>query len=53
MEWLLRSRDEVVAQWEKDHPGVDVFEDRRLDIAGYLPIDVEAQIKRVLAALGE
>jgi hypothetical protein len=50
---LLRERDEVVAQWQKDHPGVDVYEDRALDITGYLPIDVEARIREIMAALGE
>lgn len=51
VEWLLRSRDKVVAQWGEDHPGVDVFEDRRLDIASHLPIHVEAQIKGIMDAL--
>jgi hypothetical protein len=53
VEWLLSERDRVVAQWQKAHPGVDSYEDRRLDITSYMPIDVEAQIRGVMAALGE
>ena len=51
VEWLLRQRDEVVALWAKEHPSIDVFEDRSLDITAYLPINVETQIKAVLAAM--
>lgn len=40
-EALLRHRDEVISAWQEACPGSDVFEDRRLDITGYLPIDVE------------
>ncbi|QXP82634.1 hypothetical protein [Methylococcus sp. Mc7] len=53
VEWLLRERDAVVARWQKDHPGVDVYEDRALDVTGYLPIDVEARIREIMAALGD
>lgn len=51
VEWLLHERDRVVAQWQKDHPGVDVYEDRALEITGYLPIDVEARIRGIMTAL--
>lgn len=51
IEVLLRQRDEVVAEWVQAHPGVDVFEDRVLGLTGYLPINVEEQIKAVIAAL--
>jgi hypothetical protein len=51
VEWQLHSRDQVVAQWGTEHPGVDVYEDRRLDITGYVPVDVEAQIRAVLNAI--
>ncbi len=53
VEWLLRERDRVVAQWEKDHPGVDVYEDRMLELTSYLPINVESQVREVLAALDD
>lgn len=51
IEVLLRERDEVVSDWARVHPGVDVFEDRALDLTGYRDINVEAQIKAVIAAL--
>lgn len=51
IEILLSQRDEVVADWEHTHSGTDVFEDRRLDLTGYLEINVEAQISAVAAAL--
>lgn len=51
VEWLLRDRDRVLAQWRDDHPGIDAYEDRRLEITGSLPIDVEAQIRAVIAAI--
>ncbi len=41
VESLLRHRDEVVLAWQDASPVEDVFEDRRLDVTGYLPIDVE------------
>jgi hypothetical protein len=49
IEALMRQRDEVVAAWQREHPGEDVFEDRRLDITGYLPISPSA----LIAELGE
>lgn len=51
IEILLSQRDEVVKDWEFTHPGTDVFEDRRLDLTGYLEINVEEQISAVAAAL--
>ena len=53
VECLLRERDRVVAKWQEDHPGVDVYEDRMLELTSYLPINVETQIREVLAALGD
>ncbi len=51
IEALLRQRDMVVADWMKAHPNVDVFEDRALELTGYQEINVESQIKAVIAAL--
>jgi hypothetical protein len=51
IEVLLHERDQVVAQWVATHPDVDVFEDRKLDLTGYIGISVEEQIKAVVAAL--
>lgn len=45
VEALLRHRDEVVAAWQAATPEVDVFEDRRLDLTGYFPIDIDGWIK--------
>jgi len=44
IEALVRERDAVVAAWQREHPGADVFEDRGLDITGYLPISAETLI---------
>ncbi len=38
---LLHHRDAVVAAWQQAHPHEDVFEDRKLELTGYLPISVE------------
>ena len=51
IEMLLRQRDEVVATWAQSHPGLDVYEDRALDITGQLEISVEDQIRAVHTAL--
>jgi hypothetical protein len=53
VECLLRKRDRAVAQWQDAHPDVDVYEDRSLEITAYLPINVEAQIRCVLAVLDD
>jgi hypothetical protein len=41
-EALLRHRDAMIVAWQAQHADTDVFEDRRLEITGYLPIDVSA-----------
>ncbi len=48
---LVRERDATVANWQKEHPNVDVFEDRGCDITSVRKISVAAQIKRVDQAL--
>lgn len=50
---LLRHRDEVVAQWGRDHEGVDTFEDRELEITGFVSATVEHQLETVERALGK
>lgn len=55
IEALIRQRDQVVADWQRDHPDADIFEDRALDISGYLPISVEtlmAELEHLDAAEG-
>ena len=51
MAWLLAQRDAAVADWARRHPERDVFEDRELEIASWLPISVEAQIAAARHAL--
>ena len=47
IEALLRHRDAVVAHWSICHPGVDVFEDRALEMTGSVPIDVPRRILEI------
>jgi hypothetical protein len=51
IETLLYQRDEAVATWAQGQPGLDVYEDRALEVTGYLKISVDAQISAVHAAL--
>lgn len=53
IEALIRQRDQVIAGWECRYPGVDVYEDRELELTSYTAINVEQQIKRVVAAIGK
>ena len=48
---LVRLRETVVEEWAKEHPGRDVFEDRRLEITSELSISVDDQIKEIETAL--
>jgi hypothetical protein len=52
METLLRHRDQVVARWAAEHPGQDVYEDRRLEVTGWLPVDLEEDVARLRALAG-
>lgn len=52
IEALIRHRDRVMAAWQQAHPDRDVFEDRALEMTGYLPITVADQLAQ-LDALGE
>ncbi|MFQ5467228.1 MAG: hypothetical protein ACE5DS_03740 [Kiloniellaceae bacterium] len=51
IEALLHERDAVMADWKKQHPGEDVFEDRELDLPSHMEISVDDQIRAVQAAL--
>jgi len=53
IEALIRQRDQVIADWGRRHSGVDVYEDRRLELTGYTSINVEQQIRSVAAAIGK
>lgn len=48
---LLEHRDAVIEAWARDHPGVDVFEDRDLEITGWLPVSVDEQLANLRGAL--
>lgn len=52
IEGLLRHRDAVVSAWLRAHPGADVFEDRALEITGYLPVSVPALMMALEVGLG-
>jgi hypothetical protein len=49
---LIEHRDQVVAAWQLAHPGEDVFEDRALEITGYLPISVDSWVQALSRAQG-
>jgi hypothetical protein len=51
VEVLLEARDTVIAAWSAAHPGEDVLERRELEIAAFMPIDVDAAIVAVHDAL--
>jgi hypothetical protein len=48
---LLHHRDEALEAWFHSHPGVDVYEDRDLEITGSLPLSVDDQLEQIRAAL--
>jgi hypothetical protein len=52
IEALLIERDRAVAVWAEGHPGVDVYEDRGLEVTSIMAIDVERQVAAVRAAAG-
>jgi len=51
IEALVEQRDQVVAAWAVAHPGVDVFEDRGLELTGMLEISVERRVADLEALL--
>lgn len=46
-EALLKQRDATVQTWAVAHPGMDVFEDRALDITSQMSISVEDTLQEV------
>lgn len=52
IEALIRHRDQVIAAWRQTHPDRDVFEDRTLEITGYLPIAVDDLLAHLNAPWG-
>ncbi|MBK6617541.1 MAG: hypothetical protein IPG31_03945 [Nitrosomonas sp.] len=51
IEALLKQRDQVVADWKRRYPDIDVYEDRGLELTGYTTINVEQQIRCVVTAI--
>jgi hypothetical protein len=45
IEWLVRERDAVVADWQRKFPDRDAFEDRELEVTSTLPISLASQIE--------
>lgn len=51
VEALLHARDEVVSAYETADAGVDVFDDKNLEVTSIINIDVDRQVAAVEAAL--
>lgn len=51
IEELLIKRDITVKKWQAEHPGINSYEDRNLEITSVMDIFVEAKIKAVNSAL--
>ena len=48
---LINQRDRVVADWAKENSSVDVYEDRKLEITGFVKISDKKQIDAIDRAL--
>jgi hypothetical protein len=51
IEALLVKRDQAINDWQRQHPGVNVYESRNLEITSIKDISVEAQMARAEEAL--
>ncbi len=51
IENLLDQRDDAVARWQMEHPDINAYEDRALEITSIADISVDRQIKAVGAAM--
>jgi hypothetical protein len=51
IEDLIRARDITMADWQKNHPDSDAFEDRGCDITSFQEISVAERIEQVNRAL--
>lgn len=52
IEALLVQRDAVITAWATAHPERNAFEDRALEVTGYLPISVADTVREVRALAG-
>jgi hypothetical protein len=48
---LIRARDTTISEWQTNHPNIDVFEDRSLEVTSEIAVDIDKQIDAVEAAL--
>ncbi|WP_374446847.1 hypothetical protein [Stella sp.] len=48
---LVRARDEAVRRWQAGHPDRDAFEDRDLEVASTMRIDLDARLLEIERAL--
>ena len=48
---VAAARTDPVEAWAVEHPGVDVYEDRNLEVTSYLDVSVEDQVRTVAKAL--
>jgi len=48
---LIKQRDNVVAAWAEKYPNVDVYEDRKLEITGFVNISDDEQINVIKTTL--
>ncbi len=53
IEELLLARDATVKKWQAEHPGINAYEDRNLEITSILEISVEDKIKTIQNALSK
>jgi hypothetical protein len=51
IETLLRERDKAMAQWAARKPGIDIYEDREIEVLSQVAISVDRQIAAVEDAL--
>lgn len=45
IEQLLRARDKRIAAWQAEHPDVEVYEDRRLEVTSSHKISIEDEVR--------
>ena len=48
---LLGARDKTVSKWAANRPGVNVYEDRELEITSAMPISLDEQLEKASRAL--
>lgn len=50
---LLEQRDRAILDWSRRNPGIDVYEDRRLEILSHAGISVERQLKGLMKRVAD